>query len=308
MRVHAGWSRWGRGAAVLALAVVIGVTAHAPIGDAQDRTVVIRVLTESADFRARVRAALALGASSDPQMVAPLSRALADPHPAVRAAAASGLGRLGGAEATSALRRATTDTSPEVRDAAERALRSMTSSSSSSSSSSSATSRHSVVEVIPPSREIDWSHVHYVVTLGALENRSSFAHDRLVQMLRSDVQRQLLVLRGVAVLRDGEAHPEADREIARRHIPNMRLEGSIQDVSREVRRGDLSVRCQVSLVLTDEPGHNIRAALSGAATSSARAETARTPQEQRLAEQALEGAVRAAMSGAARAITSAATH
>jgi hypothetical protein len=57
-------------------------------------------------------------------------------------------------------------------------------------------------------------------------------------------------------------------------------------------------------MLMDDPGHNLRAALNGAATGSERATpAARAAQETRLAEQALAGAVRSAMAGAGRAIT-----
>ena len=78
--------------AVVALAVVAVATALAPIGWAQsDHSTVIRVLRSSRDFRARTRAALALGSSNDRTVVPQLIGALRDDHPAVRAAAATGL-------------------------------------------------------------------------------------------------------------------------------------------------------------------------------------------------------------------------
>ncbi|MCA9531280.1 MAG: HEAT repeat domain-containing protein, partial [Myxococcales bacterium] len=55
----------------------------------------IELLRESSSFRVRAQAALVLGRPPrSARAVAALERALADPHPAVRAAAASSLERL----------------------------------------------------------------------------------------------------------------------------------------------------------------------------------------------------------------------
>ncbi len=151
---------------------------------------------------------------------------------------------------------------------------------------------------------MDWRRVRYVVVLGALQNRSGFETDRLAHMFSSEVQRHLIVLRGIATLQDGISYPVAEREIARRRLPRIRLEGSINRVQRQVRGRDVQVRCEVSLMVLDEPSRAIRAALNGAATGSERASRARGEQDVRLADQALQGAVRSAMSGAAQAIAS----
>jgi hypothetical protein len=65
------------------------------------------------------------------------------------------------------------------------------------------------------------------------------------------------------------------------------------------------VRCEVSILLMDEPGRNLRGMLHGAATGSETRRGLREEQERALAAQALSGAVRSAMSGAASAIASA---
>jgi hypothetical protein len=274
---------------------------------AQDRTTIVRVLRESRDFRARVRAAVALGSSADPAMAGPLAGALSDREPAVRAAAAAGLGRLGNPEALPELQRAARDTSREVRDAAQTAIRAIGTvpPAAGHASAPHPSLRMPSVEVLPREREVDWRTVRYVVVLGSLANRSGFETDRLTSMFSSEVQRHLVVLRGVATLHDGQPSAAAEREIARRRLPRMRLEGSVNRVHRQAHGREVQVRCEVSLMLMDEPGRNIRAALTGAATGSERASSgARAAQEARLAGQALQGAVRSAMSGAARAITS----
>jgi hypothetical protein len=298
-----------RVAAAIAVAIVL---LDQPIGHAQDHSTIIRVLRESRDFRARSRAAMALGSSADPAAVGPLVGALSDSEPAVRVAAATGLGRLGNPDALSPLRRSLTDSSREVHDAAQAAIRQIESIAGARPPEV-ATPRTEVqppprmplVEVLPPQRDVDWDRVHYVVVLGPMMNRSGFEHDRLGTILEREVQRHLVVLRGVATIPDGGASAETDREITRRHLPRMRLEGSITNVHRAEHGHDLHVRCEVSLMLLDEPGHNLRAALNGAATGQERASSSRTTQEIHLAERALEGAVESAMSGAARAITGA---
>jgi len=288
------------------LAISLVITTGALTLHAQDRTTVVRVLRESRDFRARARAAVALGSSADPNMAPPLVGALSDAEPAVRAAAAQGLGRLGNPDAIPALQRVLADRSREVRDAAQTAIRALTALAPTPPAASPPTHdplRMPSVEVTPQQRDVDWRTVRYVVVLGAMQNRSGFAADRLGSMLQAEVHRHLVVLRGVATLTD-PPNAEAEREITRRRLPRMRLEGSVARVQRQVAGRDLSVRCEVSLMLMDDPGRNIRAALNGAATGMERAGRTRSTQEVRLAEQALAGAVRSAMSGAARAITS----
>ncbi|MBN8616085.1 MAG: hypothetical protein J0L92_36170, partial [Deltaproteobacteria bacterium] len=83
---------WTRALLAIVLAFACGLAALSPAfsgrarGQLSDRAAVVRVLQESRDFRARARAALALGASADPTMAAPLATALRDGNPAVRAA------------------------------------------------------------------------------------------------------------------------------------------------------------------------------------------------------------------------------
>lgn len=290
---------------VCVIAMTLAIMGQLPALEAQDRSTVIRVLRESRDFRARVRAALALGASADPAMAGPLAGALTDREPAVRLAAASGLGRLGNPEALPSLERALTDSSREVQEAARAAIRAIGPQSQAASVRAPAPLRMPSIAVLPEESDVNWRRVRYVVVLGALENRSGFDTERLARAFSTEVRRHLIVLRGIATLQDGVPHPRAEREIARRRLPRLRLEGSVNRVQRQVRGRDVQLRCEVSLMVMDEPGRNIRAALNGAATGSEPVSRARREQDTRLADQALEGAVRSAMSGAAQAITGA---
>ncbi|MFK7987315.1 MAG: HEAT repeat domain-containing protein [Sandaracinaceae bacterium] len=284
------------------------------LGKAQDHSTALRVLHRSHDFRARVRAALALGASNDPDMARPLIEALSDRNPAVRAAAATSLGRLGHRAALAPLRRLERDRQQVVRTEARRAIRRIEDASRSRQPTAPSAApralrggpgRYPSISVVPRERGTNWRTVNYVVVVGDMEDRSTFRGVDLSPQLLQEVSRALVVLRGVAVMHGGRIPPTAEREIQRRHIPKLRLEGSVNRVERRAERRDLSVRCEVSLMLMDEPGRAIRGVLSGAATGRSARRGPRTRQEASLAQQALTGAVRSAMSGAARAIASA---
>jgi len=292
----------------------LGTAAFAPEGWAQsDHSTVIRVLRTGRDFRARARAALALGSSNDRSVTPHLVRALEDRSPAVRAAAATALGRLQDPRALTPLRARLSDDERIVRREAAQAIRRIEAAQQGSPGSQrrgrrgrGASERLPSIAVVPRARRVYWPRVRHVVVVGAMENRSRFSDDGLEQLLAAEVNRNLLVLRGVAVFQAGQIPANAQRQIQRRNLNHLRLEGSVSRVDRSVRRRQLQVRCEVSLMLMDEPGRNMRSVLNGAATGSSPRSGPRRTQEQRLARQALTGAVRSAMQGAARAIASAA--
>lgn len=281
----------------------------AEVGAQRDHSTAFRVLSSSRDFRARVRAALALGSSGDQSVTGPLIAALNDESPAVRAAAATALGRLGSPNALAPLRARISDGERSVRREAQRAVRRIEAAHPNAGAPrrSGARERLPRIAIVPRSRDISWPQIHYVVVVGAMENRSAFTDESLGPALARAVDRSLVLLRGVAVLHEGHEPASAAREIRRRRLPQLRLEGSVSRVDRETARGQLSVRSEVSLMLMDN-GRNIRAELNGAATARgprARQRAQRAQQEQRLAQQALTGAVQSAMRGAARAISNA---
>jgi len=277
-------------------------------GRAQDRAALQRLLDDTGrDFRVRVQAAFAMGNTRDAAFGATLSRALSDTNPAVRAAAATALGRLGEPSTLPALRRALRDSSAAVRLQVERAVRSVeeaqhTAVAGAAGRPAPLAPAAGLAAAAPAAaaNEVNWRDARYAVTLGDMHNRSGFAGDALAQKLRTEVERNLRMLRGVAVLSGPDAR--AEREIAQRRLPRLRFEGSLAKVERRTQGSALSVRCEVSLMLLDEPGRNMRGALNGAATGSDAPRGARPEQERRLAEQALEGAVRGAMRQAPAAL------
>lgn len=288
-------------------AVVIATVFVADIGAAQDRGALVRLLQDTRqDFRVRIQAAFAMGNTHDGTFVPPLSRALVDPNPAVRAAAATALGRLGDRSALPALRQSARDSSAAVRMQVERAVRTVEAGPAPAAAVAphfapmASLGAYPSITVVPTTESVQWAQARYVVVLGEMHNRSGFAGDELAQKLSSEVERNLRLVRGVAVVTTIDAAVE--REIRRHRLPRVRFEGNLARVERRVRASEVSVRCEVSLMLLDEPGRNMRGALNGAATGVDAPRGPRGDQERRLAVQALEGAVRGAMREAPAAL------
>lgn len=277
---------------------------------AQDRTQLVRILESDLDFRVRIQAAFALGNTRDPSALDPLVRALADPNPAVRAAAATGLARLGNPRALTALGNLSRDSSAAVRVQAERAIRQITGQGPSAPSGpptpppgtlGSAGGMYPRFAIAPSESSVAWGSVRYVVFVGSLENRSGYQGPQLTLALRREVSQNLHAVRSLAVLDDPAHVPEAHtREITRRRLPKLRLDGALSRVNRRTVSRQLSIRCEVSFMLLDEPERVMRGVLNGAATGSD--EIGSQDQERRLAEQALAGAVRSALSGVGGAL------
>jgi len=305
-----GWPRGRlRSGAFLGAALCVALAWLPPLLEAQhDRAAMIRTLRTASDFRVRVQMAFAMGNTRDPSLRPHLERALRDSNPAVRAAAATGLGRLGSRAALRALRRARRDNSASVRMQVERSIRTLESAGTETQTARAPRRRptgmgevYTPVTVLPRAGTVPWPRVRYVVVLGRMANRSSFrGGEVLAARLRDEVARNLMLLRGVAVFRgESEVDARARREIQRRRLPKLQLDGNLTDVDRSRRRGEVSVRCAVSLMLLEEG--NIRGMMNGAATGS-EAPRRDPQQQQRLAQQALSAAVRSAMSGAPNAL------
>lgn len=309
-RVRARRSLWARAAVALAcLAVLLAVGP----GVAQDRAALIRALSEASDFRVRVQAAFGMGNTRDAAYRPHLERALRDTNPAVRAASATALGRLGDGRAIASLRRAERDDSAAVRMQAQRAIERLEQGDGPPTSTAPATTASSAppptatgfmpsVTVVPEARRVSWPTIRYAVVLGNMDHRTRHpGADRLVNKMRDEVMSSLVVLRGVAVFSNAEAiREEATREMRRRRIPKLTLDGNLVRVDAQRGRSELSVRCEVNLTLVEEG--NLRGMLSGAATGSEPPRRENRDQQQRLAEQALSAAVRSAMSDAPTAL------
>jgi hypothetical protein len=301
---------------VVTLLTILGFvfSVAVPSLEAQDRSALTRRLqNRSSDFRLRVQAAFALGNLRDARAVPALSSALTDPNPAVRAAVATALGRVGSSRALPALRARRRDQSSAVRIQIDRSIAIIEGASRTASTSMTARARGAArptIEIMPREDRIQWPRVRFVVTLGEMQNRTNFASDSLERTLRTEVTRQLRVMRGVAVMQsDINIDDRARREITRRRLPQLRLDGSIAQIRRRRQGRDVTVRCEISLMVLDGRRRSLRGELRGAATGVEpwrRDRSQRAAQEQRLAQQALQGAVRSAMANASQALAQAA--
>src|SRR5688572_14888762 len=280
-------------AAAITGTIALGMPTHA-----QDRGALVQLLRESSDFRVRVQAAFSLGNTRDPAVAIHLERALADNNPAVRAAAATALGRLAQPRSIPALRRSLRDPSAAVRMQADRALRAIEQPApppapSPTTGAPSPMGAYPMISVVPTEQEASWTRARFVVLVGPMENRSGYQGISMSQLLRNEVLRNLRLVRGVRVFDSPTSlGDEARREIERRRLPKLRLEGNLVRVQRDARASDVSVRCEVSLMVLDEPDRIMRGMLQGAATGTDARRGRRDDQERRLAEQALAGAVR----------------
>lgn len=271
----------------------------------------LRALNGSSDFRVRVQAAFALGNTGDAQHRRALETALRDSNPAVRAAAATALGRLGNRAALNALRAATRDSSAAVRMQAQRSIRTLNEATTTAREAAPRQRRqgggfYPAVTVAPSADSVPWPRIRYVVVLGSMNNRSRFRGQPLETHMRNEVHSTLRLLRGVAVFPSTELRREDERQIRRRRLPKLQLDGSLTNVQPRRARSELSVRCEVSLMLLDDG--SIRGMMNGAATGSEPPRGDRRAQTARLAQQALSAAVRSAMASAPTALARAARH
>ncbi|MCC7538353.1 MAG: HEAT repeat domain-containing protein [Deltaproteobacteria bacterium] len=290
-----------RRAAACAGALVALVLVIAAFGSAQDVGALHRTLSDSRDFRARVQTAFALGRVGNRSSISPLSRALRDSHPAVRAAAAVALGRIGDASALPALQRAQSDSAPTVRAQAGVAILEIQRRGSSRPSAASTGPTPGgigpVFRIEPAASPIEWRRVQYLVVLGDFASgQPGGASPELAREFRGEVERQLGIIRGVAVT--SQATGDIERQVRRHRVRSYRVDGSLRRVDRSAAARELRVRCEVSLLLATEPDRNLRGVMNGAATSSEPMRAPRHTQLARLERIALQGAVRGALARA----------
>ena len=287
-----GWSLW--------LALLGAPLSHAA---ANDHTVLERLVQESSSFRVRARAAIALGSTDDPGVSGALERALRDPHPLVRASAARSLGNVGTRRSVSALRAAASDGTAEVSAQAKLALREIA-------------AREAISLAVPQApvtasrvqERASLDRVRYVLVVGEMRPPSSSGASgpQLSGMLGQQLTEALRELPQVAVFSLAQMTQTVADEIARRRLPAFRLDGNLVRADSGRTPDALDMRCEVSLLLMDEPDRPLRSMLRGAASASEQPRGPRELQQPRLAEKTLRGAVRSALANIEEALTAAA--
>jgi hypothetical protein len=253
------------------------------------------MLRSSRDFRVRAQAALALGREHDVKHAAALESALRDRDPLVRTAAATALGDIASLSSLPALRRATQDGTKSVVRQANVAIELI------EIANSSSTPRATQAKQKP-------SEIRYVLVVGDMHNESKYSGSEVPRVLGASLWRELASLRSVSVLRtENEA---AIAAAVRRGLPVLRLEGNVTQLESETEGEELSVHCEVSLIVMDDAGRTMRTVLKGAATGiEPRMGDGAKPvvaQTRRVAHRAVDGAVRSALRNASSAIENAA--
>lgn len=271
---------------------------------AQENAPLVRLLHDARDFRVRVRAAFVLGNSGQPQSAASLEHALSDPHPAVRAAAATALGHVGTLQSIPALRRAMSDREEVVRAQAASAIAQI----ESTQATIAAAPRTSSVRPNDPS-PVSFEGKRYVVVVGNMVNRSEHQDGTAVQVLSNEVLATLRESPDVLAFGSSEEISSSHaRQIRERALPTLRLEGNLVRVTRRDGASEVSVRCEVSIMILDERQRAVRGAVSGAASRVEQPSLRRDEQQRRLVQQALIRAVRSALSNMGQAFAAAAAY
>lgn len=276
------------------LAVLVCICAVS-VSAAQDEHVLIRMLHDGQTFKVRARAAMAL-AHADVELARPaLEEALADPHQMVRVAVARALRELGDPRALPALRAAVNNNAPAVQQAVRDAINGLNASQDAARAALAPMPAAARAEPAP----IAWNRVRYAIVLGEMRNQSREVDAALAPLLGERVADALSRVGKVAVLSAAQLTDALAVDLERRNLSRFRVEGVLNDVRRGAAAGKLSVRCEVSLLLLDEPARNLRSVLKGAATGvEPPMGASATVQDRRLTRRALDGAVKSALADA----------
>jgi hypothetical protein len=224
---------------------VLTVTDHSV---AQDRE-----LTESADFRVRVQAALRLGRAGASSR-ADLENGLRDPHPAVRVACAAGLGNIGDSASIPALERAMKgETYATVKTSMKETIDKLRASASVKSSS--------------PETPTSLAGARYVVQLGSMKNVSGVRADDLDGVMRSAARAKAGTIKG-AVIVDG-SDPNVLKKATEKRIPVLQVDGNLTKLTQVTGTdGSTVISAKVDMSIRKLPGQTLKGTVSGNASGS----------------------------------------
>lgn len=201
-------------------------------------------LASSGDFRVRMSAALIVGRTKITGAKSALQAALDDPHPAVRAAAASGLVELGDTSSIAALdARAGVEPNSDVK---------MTL----ASSAEKLRSREA------KGGKTGGDHAKYVVQVGAMRNLSTVKSKEMATVLRG-ATKQVATNR----LQNAAVIDESEGQLLKtlKRLPLLRLDGQLRTLQQAEQGGQLTMRAQVEFsVLRNQA---LKATFSGSATA-----------------------------------------
>jgi hypothetical protein len=237
-----------------------------------------RELTESADFRVRVQAALRLGRTGGAASRADLETGLRDAHPAVRVACAVALGSIGDAGAIPALQRAmNAESFPSARSSMKDTIEKLRAGGGRPAAD--------------PSTGVE--KAKYVVQLGAMRNTPGQRAD-IDTVMRSAARAKAGSIKHAVILDNPDAAILA--RASERKIPVLLVDGSLTRLSQSTGKdGGMIVSAQVDLSIRRVPQQTLRGMVSGNASAS---DDARNTNKgiTELQNRAVNGAVESAMS------------
>jgi hypothetical protein len=256
---------------------------------AEGDVVLVRMLKEGQSANVRAGAAAVLGRRGDLECRPELEVALHDDQPLVRAAAASGLGRLGSRASLDPLNHvAAHDRVPLVAREARAAVKSIE-------------AQPRSADQADPS-DAKPNKPRYGLVLGEMRNQSSFQAPELIDMLGRSVESGAGGLASAALFAASSGGPTE----ASGGLSVFRLDANVTSLVTATRDGQLSVHCEVSLLVMDQPTGALRTLLKGAARGVEVLAGEPEAQQLSVARRVIDGAVRSALRNADAAIVDAA--
>ncbi len=207
-------SRWSRTVA-LAVLVACAVTLLAAPTLAQKTTAELADrLRNASDFRVRVQAALALGASKSSDAVQPLCDGLDDTNATVRSAAAAALGRLALTSGLPCLKKkAGSEANSSVKTQIQQAITKIESGGGSSGAAASK----------PPDASSKW-----YVAVGTTKNKSDRDNAEIDTIVQTALRKGLAAKDGVAVAPPTETAAQAGGVIRKHHLAGYFLQTTVE--------------------------------------------------------------------------------
>jgi hypothetical protein len=251
---------------------------------AQDDSGAFRDLAIGTDFRLRVTAALTLGKSKSAGARPALEKALGDPNPAVRAAAAAGLGAVGDAAAIVALKAALThESTPNVKAQLETTIKRLGAG---------------------PATKANTSKPKFLIALGRLENRSGSGTAEVATALKAATRAKMAAVPGIEILDDGSDIAAASKS---RNLPAFTVDGSLTELAKKQSRTGVSFSARVEYLIRKMPEQSLKGTMSG--NAQAQADTKEIHGQNELAQlqiDAVGAAIDSALKGASPALEAAA--
>ena len=268
------WSRTFRRCR-LALAVLLGALILLASGRAAaERSVkdLAERLRNASDFRVRVQAALALGASKSNDAVPPLCDGLEDANATVRSASAAGLGRLKKTDGISCLeKRAKSESNASVKTQIQRSITQIKSGGSAGAGSL--------------ARAPDGSTKWYVA-IGETANKGDRSNGEIDAIVQKALRRALLANSAMAVAPEGETIAQGRGVIAKHRVPGYYLQATVEEPKYE----DSKLTVRIRLTMYTYPNKALQGEFAPKLTQSG-TPTRDTASEDELIKMATERAV-----------------